>query len=159
MNKQMGFSLPELLITISIVAILAAIAIPSYQKYVREARLYDAKRAIIANVAALERYYGQHYQFKKNSTTWPDLPITETESSFFNFKTKHFCIKFQGNPRGVKGDRFTLKAVAFDKKNETRSIIMNDDQQMQVCQNSTSHCNEKNFFAASGRVDNNCVFI
>jgi type IV pilus assembly protein PilE len=51
-----GFTLIELLATVLIVAILAAIAVPSYITYVRQARRTDAKSALL-DLASLEERY------------------------------------------------------------------------------------------------------
>jgi type IV pilus assembly protein PilE len=52
-----GFTLIELVVTMLIIAILAAIAIPSYSSYVRKGRRTDAKSALLDMASLEERYY------------------------------------------------------------------------------------------------------
>lgn len=52
-----GFTLIELMITVAIVAILAAIAYPSYQEHVSKSRRADAKGAMLGFATAMERHY------------------------------------------------------------------------------------------------------
>ena len=52
-----GFTLIELMIVVAIVAILAAIAVPSYQEQVRKSRRAQAKADIVEYVQMAERYF------------------------------------------------------------------------------------------------------
>lgn len=56
MRRQQGFSLIELMIVVLIVAILAAVAIPSYRRYVVRSHRVDAQRALTELAARQERF-------------------------------------------------------------------------------------------------------
>lgn len=57
MKKQNGFTLIEVMIVVVIVAILAAVAVPSYQESVRKTRRADAKETLTRIAALQERYF------------------------------------------------------------------------------------------------------
>lgn len=146
--KNKGFTLVELLVTIAIIAVLAVVAYPLYNNYVKNARLSEAHQAMMDNAQALERHYANHANFKKSSTQWADLPITQTSD---------FCIRMLGNPRGTESEAaYNMKAVAFDKSKEARVLIHAHDGTSLVCESSTTTCDEKPFFNNSTRVDANC---
>lgn len=54
--ERRGFTLLELLVALSIVAILAALSIPSYQQHVRQARRADGQTALLRLAIAQERF-------------------------------------------------------------------------------------------------------
>lgn len=55
--RQRGFTLVEVAIVCAIVAILAAIAVPSYLSSVQKGRRSDARSALIGAAGQLERYF------------------------------------------------------------------------------------------------------
>lgn len=146
-----GFTLSEMLIAIAIFSILALIAYPAYSNYVRDARIAEIQGVLIENARFMENFYLQNRSFKQNSTTWPTLPITANN---------HFCIKPQGNARGANTDRFTLKAVAFNKNAEPRIIKINEAQQIIICESSKSTCDDNdNFFSGANSTDKQCRIV
>lgn len=69
--KSKGFTLIELMITVAIVGILAAVALPAYTNYIRQANRSDAKAILLENAQYLERYYTEH-----NSYEDATIPVT-----------------------------------------------------------------------------------
>jgi type IV pilus assembly protein PilE len=65
--KTNGFTLIELVVAMAVVAILTAVAIPSYLNYIRQAREPDAKQAVLDLAAREERYYTLNNTYTSNA--------------------------------------------------------------------------------------------
>lgn len=65
LTKNKGFTLIELMITVAIIGVLAAIALPSYSDYVKRGYAVDATNTLASMRAKLE----QHYQDNRAYTT------------------------------------------------------------------------------------------
>ena len=97
--KQRGFSLLELMITVGVLAILAAIAIPSYSAYTQKANRTDAVQAMTYDAQFLERCYSQTFSY----LACPGAPAGTAPSGqgFYNV-----TITVVGAPAG-----YTIKSV------------------------------------------------
>ena len=86
-GRDLGFTLIELMVTIAIVGILAAIAYPAYRAQVLRAQRTDATAALLRVAAAQERYYLQNnsYAATANITTSPPtgLGIPGTDRRYY----------------------------------------------------------------------------
>jgi len=56
-NRQQGFTLIELMIVVVVIAILASLALPSYQESIAKARRADAQASLLAFAGAMERFF------------------------------------------------------------------------------------------------------
>jgi type IV pilus assembly protein PilE len=65
---QRGVTLIELMMVVAIVGVLAAIAIPTYRRYVMRANRTDAKTALLQTAQALERCYTNSTPYAYDST-------------------------------------------------------------------------------------------
>lgn len=80
-GKSAGFTLIELMITVAIIGILAAIAIPNYTDYVKQAYTVDATNALASMRARLE----QHYQDNRQYTSTPGFATPCADSTVGKF--------------------------------------------------------------------------
>jgi len=88
-----GFTLIELMITVAVVAILAAVAVPSYQDQVRKSRRAQAKADLVEYAQMAERFHtvnntyagyalGSTQSPREGGTAWYTLGIQQTQSTF-----------------------------------------------------------------------------
>lgn len=77
MVKVMGFSLMEILITVAIVAILAAFAIPSFNHYLLKSHRSDAYTTILSVQMAEERYRSNNSTYGSLAQVWGGVSTTE----------------------------------------------------------------------------------
>ena len=77
-NRASGFTLIELMITLAIVAILAAIAVPAYNDQVRKGRRAGAKALLMDIAGRQERYYTANSTY---ADTLAKLGLTTTAST------------------------------------------------------------------------------
>ena len=75
-RRSRGFTLIELMIVVTVVAILAAIAIPAYSDYITRARRSDAQAALLEASQGLERCYSMYNRFDH-----ADCPLTVPHDS------------------------------------------------------------------------------
>ena len=57
MRSATGFTLVEVMITVAIVAILAAVAIPSYTDYITRSKIQEATSALLAQRTKMEQFF------------------------------------------------------------------------------------------------------
>lgn len=94
-----GFTLIELMITVAILAIIAAIAYPSFQEQVRETRRANAQSDLLELASYMERFYTQNFSYAAAA-----IPFNESPKQGNN---KFYDLDLQA----VDANSYTLRAA------------------------------------------------
>lgn len=90
MKRTRGFTLIELMVVVAIVGILAAIALPAYQKYVTRSKLSSAFSGLTSLSLAMQQYYQDNRSYLDVTTSsspdpYPCASTNLPSSQYFSF--------------------------------------------------------------------------
>ncbi len=74
---QTGFTLIELMISVAVLSIIAAIALPSFRENIRQGRRLEARSLLLENAQFMERFFTENnrYNLRVDGGTAVELPI------------------------------------------------------------------------------------
>ena len=126
---KLGFTLIELLVVISIIGILAAVGIPSYQGYVADARDKEAQNTLQSIALMQKGFYNENFYYYTTTTGSDQSTLINTNlfgssagpiiatGNFYNFWIKNTSTL-------TKASKF--EAVAEKKSDPTSTFIINE---------------------------------
>lgn len=84
---QSGFTLIELMITVAVIGILAAIALPTYNEQIAKGRRSGAKSVLLVANQYMERFYTENYRYDQDSATPTPNKVTDASQFPARFNT------------------------------------------------------------------------
>lgn len=91
--KMQGFTLIEVMIVVAVIAILAAVAYPSYQKSIAKTRRAAAQGCLVEMAQFMERFYTTNMRYDQTAAATPvavALPSPACRADMTNFYTFGF---------------------------------------------------------------------
>jgi type IV pilus assembly protein PilE len=129
--RSRGFSLIEVLLTCVIVGILAAIALPSYQKQIQKTRRSDAKSALIGAAGQMERYFTERSTYATATLGSGGVYAATTENGYYTLSLANLSATtytLSATPAGAQtGDNCgTMTYTEQGVKGVTGSLPVNE---------------------------------
>ena len=147
MRKNSGFTIYELMVTIAIMALIAAITMPPYLKWFRTSRLRSAVSSFTVdlemakteairknNLVVIEFYSGSYKIFVDSNKDWDSSgenillnrvlpPSVSIDTATLSLPTVNDKVRF--NSRGIPADIVTPETIGIIQANNNRQITIN----------------------------------
>ncbi len=114
-RKSAGFTLIELMITVAIVGILAAIALPAYNEYIARAKRAEARAAILKAEGWLERFYTENNTYTNTLANNENTAFNARYSSVPSTGAAYYSITLVVTPAAYTITTPPLGSMAGDK--------------------------------------------
>jgi type IV pilus assembly protein PilE len=85
-RAQRGFTLIELMITVAIIAIIVAVAYPSYSEQIAKGKRAEVRTTLLDGAQWMERFYSENFRYDQNTAAvaagtlfaaqYPGVPAT-----------------------------------------------------------------------------------
>lgn len=117
-----GFTLIELMIVVAVIAILTAIAYPSYQSHVIKTRRGAAASCALEAAQFMERFYTTNLSYRKPDDTVPALPQGQCAKD----SEDHYTITAQAS----SDTAYTIKATPIGNQyaKDKKCLVLGLDQ-------------------------------
>lgn len=112
-RTSQGFTLIEVMITVAIIGILAAVALPSYTDYVRRGKLQEAFAEMATARVKLEQYYQDYRGYGTASSSCATQAALPTSSKYFTYtcavgSTNQLYVITAAGKGDISGYEYTL---------------------------------------------------
>lgn len=120
-KNQSGFTLVEMMITIGIIAILAAIAYPNYMQYIQRARMEAARAEMADNIRMMEQHYAKNRTMCENKDS--NNLCTSMPKAIENAAADFYDTSIIADPMSTNSSSYIIISVPNAKNKYTNSTL------------------------------------
>lgn len=117
MTDSGGFTLIELMITVAIVGILAAVALPAYNQYIVRGKLTEAYSNLLVIRAQSEQWF-------QDNRTYAGMPCSTTNARYFGYGCSGLsATTYTVTATGIAGTDVDGLAFSLDQSNARATVV------------------------------------
>jgi len=115
MHQARGFTLIEILIVVAVLAIIAAIAVPSYTQYITRGKIAEATSTLADLRVKMEQYYADNRRYSTDAAGGT-CGIGANPVATLNLQVKYFTVSCVPgtNKAGVGDQSYVISATGAD---------------------------------------------
>ncbi len=128
-RNHTGFTLIELMVTVIIIGIIAAIALPSYQEQVRKTRRVNAQSDLLELASYMERYYTENFTYAGASLPFDESPKSGDGTKYYDLSiaaSNATSYRLAATPKNAQSDD-RCKSLTVNHRGEQKTTSNAND--------------------------------